>query len=220
MVQIFIFGFGKIIFQKDFKCYVLIVIAQRKLTPFAHIREENNLEDRFYSYSSFSTERLKGIMIGWDGLTGYHGLQVKTCADRLEGKLVFDVGCGLCHLYQYLTLVAKKEIGYVGIDVDERVVKWAKKRYPHLDIRLGSVYDLSEFGMFDTVFAIGLYNGEPERIDGVREMLEHTKIKLIMTYFHKEKGNLVFLNKIKPYWSKYNIIPHNIDERLTILEVY
>jgi len=178
------------------------------------------MSDRFYDYITFGDERLKSIMTSWDGLTGYHGLQVKACADRLEGKSVLDMGCGLGHLYEYLTSVAKKEIEYVGIDIDERVVEWAKKRYPHLDIRLGNVYDLSEFGMFDTVFAIGLYSGEPERIDGVREMLEHTNTKLIMTYFHKEKGNPVFLNKIKPYWSKYNIIPHNIDERLTILEVY
>jgi len=178
------------------------------------------MSDRFYDYSKFGDERLKDIMSGWNGLNGYHGLQVKTCADRLEGEWILDVGSGMSHLWEYLAVVKGLNIYYQGVEIDKRVIKMVKDRYPHLDIKYGSVYNLSEFGMFDTVFAVGLYSGEPEQIGGVREMLKHAKIKLVMTFFHKIKGKPIFLNKIKSYWSKFNIIPHNIDERLTILEVY
>jgi len=179
------------------------------------------MSDRFYDYSSFTKKKFEGILKGWNGLGGYHGLMIKLIVSRISlDSTVLDIGCGLCHLWEGLQERIFSHLGsaipyYVGIDIDPRAVKMAKERYPFLTIEKGTVYDLSKYGMFDVVVACGLYSGEPEKPDGVLEMLRHTKKKLILTYFHKEKGTY------PPFFGKkINEIEHDIDERLTIVEIY
>jgi len=121
-------------------------------------------------------------MTGWDGLIDNHGRVVKFCAELLEGESVLDVGCGLCHLYEALKGRVSK---YVGVDIDERALGWARERYPGLELHYTSVYDLSLLGdrVFDTVYAIGLYR-IPRQLNGIEEMLNHTRHSLVLTYFH------------------------------------
>ena len=134
----------------------------------------------FYDYLKFDDERLKGIFYGWDGFGGNHGAVLKKCASLLKGRSVLDVGCGLCHLYELL----KDDLDeYVGLDIDERVVGWARERYPELDIRVGDSNNLSEYGMYDTVYAIGLWR-KIESIEGVKELLRHADKSMVLTYFH------------------------------------
>ena len=138
--------------------------------------------DKFYDYRRFDDDRLEGIMTGWDGLRGNHGLVIKLCADLLVGDTALDVGCGLCHLYEAF----KSRVAcYVGVDLDIRVLEWARKRHPELEFRQANVYDLSTLGneKFDTVFAIGLYR-RLNQSRGVEEMLKHTRHALVLTYFH------------------------------------
>jgi len=181
------------------------------------------VKDRFYDYSSFADERLKEIMTGWDGFGGYHGLLIKLIASLIPiDSTILDVGCGLCHLWEAMVEKTKFFSGpvlsyYMGIDIDPRVVRMAKERYPHLPIVIGSVYNLSNLGEFDAIVACGLYSDEPEKSDGIEQMLEHVKFggKLIITYFHKEKGKY-------PEFFSENVreVIHDIDPRLTILEIY
>jgi len=131
-------------------------------------------------------------MTGWDNFTGNHGVVVKFCAKLFQGIDVLDVGCGLCHLYEALT-DDYQIYDYVGVDNDRRVLKWARQRYPNLDLKYGDVYNLSFLGerKFDSVFAIGLYR-MPHQIDGIKEMLKHTKTQLILTYLHRGAEPRVF----------------------------
>jgi len=177
------------------------------------------MSDRFYDYSSFSDDRLKKIVFGWNGLGGYHGLLIKKIGELIPSKVsVLDVGCGLCHLYEAI----KDKVGlYVGVDKDPRIIKWAKERWPNLKILQRNVYDLNGLDIFDVVTAIGLYSGEPEKPNGIEQMLNHTEIKLIITFFRKtETGTPPFLLKLTGKWKKYHKIPHNIDEKLVIMEIY
>ncbi len=139
------------------------------------------MKDTFYDYRKFEDERLRGIMTGWDGLGGNHGSVVKFCAELLEGETVLDVGFGLCHLYEALKSRVSR---YVGVDIDERALRWAKERHPTLELYYASVYDLSLLRnrIFNTVFAIGLYR-IPHQLDGIEEMLKHTQHSLVVTYF-------------------------------------
>ena len=179
--------------------------------------EAGVLYDKFYDYSRFSSERLENIMTGWDGLGGYHGLLIKKIASLIPSdSSVLDVGCGLCHLYEE---VREKTRCYMGVDIDERVHGWAKQRYPNLGIFLKSVYDLSGLPVFDVVTAVGLYSDEPNEERGVTEMLNHARTKVVLTFFHKEdEGTPPFLDGLT--WSRLTRIPHDIDKRLTIMEIY
>jgi len=138
--------------------------------------------DSLYDYQKFEEERLKGIFYGWDEFRGNHGAVMRKCAEIHKGKTVLDVGCGLCHLYE---LIKEDVEEYVGVDIDQRLIEWARERYPQLRLEVGSVYDLSFLTEeYDTVYAIGLYRKINE-INGIREMLKHTKQTLVLTYLHK-----------------------------------
>ena len=171
--------------------------------------------DRLYDYTSFSDDRLKNILTSWDGLGGYHGLLIKKVSELIPPESsILDVGCGLCHLFEALK---SKNVRYTGLEYDTRIVEWARERYPTLKILHGSMYNLSNLGMFNCVTAIGVYSGEPESPSGVIEMLRHTDKKLILTYF-KKNPTPTFLNNIK--YRETNTILHNIDTRLEIREIH
>ncbi len=173
------------------------------------------LNDIFYDYTTFSEDRLEEIFKGWDGLSGYHGLLIKKCASLLIGKTVLDVGCGLCHLYEEL-----KKIGYMksytGIDNHSFILKMTKERYPSLNLTSADVYNLSQFDVFDTIFAIGLYREQPKKRDGIEEMIKHSNKCVVMTYFAVEKGKVPEV--LECYYPE--IINHNIDDRLEIVRLW
>ena len=169
-------------------------------------------------------------MFGWDGLSGYHGLLIRKIGNLIPtDSTVLDVGCGLCHLYEAIKNRVKK---YVGVDSDKRVVRWARERYPDLHITCRNVYSLEGVRDYDVVAAVGLYSGEPNNPDGVYEMLNHAKEKMLITFFHKKiLAPYIYRDTtpqefIPPFlelisnWRRCNNITHNIDERLTILEIY
>ncbi len=173
------------------------------------------MSDQFYDYQTFSNERLHNIMTAWDGLSGYHGLLIKEIASHIPHySSVLDVGCGLCHLYEAIKDHVRL---YVGVDKDSRVIKWARERYASDPIVIleANVYDLQILPLFDVVTAVGLYSGQPVKADGVLEMLDHARYTLLITYFHKEK--YIIPDFFHPHYAE--IIPHTIDDRLTILKV-
>jgi len=177
-------------------------------------------KDDFYDYSSFSNEKIKGIFEGWNGLGGYHGLLIKKCALLVVGHSVLDVGCGLCHLYEGFDRIKhlKSINDYVGIEKHPLVLEMARNRYPKLNLVKGNVYDLSEFGLFDTVYVIGLYREEPILKRGIIELFNHAKQCVVLTYFAKEMGKVPETLKIPN--SSVEFIDHDIDDRLEIVRLW
>ena len=170
--------------------------------------------DKFYTYDRFDDKRVKEIFTGWDGLSGYHGLQVAKCASLLMGNSVLDVGCGICHLYEMLKL-NNYTGSYTGTDIEPRVLKLARERYPQLGILEKSVYDLSGLGMYDTVFAIGLYDDPPVSKKSMEEMMNHTNNAIVITY-RTDTPNIIPSSLIDFGW-KNETYPHDIDSRLIIM---
>lgn len=166
--------------------------------------------DDFYDYRKFGDERLKQIMVNWDGFRGNHGATIKFCASLLVGDSILDVGCGLCHLYKTLE---NRVAEYVGVDVDKRVLEWARQRYPNLELRRADVYDLSVLGdrRFDTVYAIGLYR-RPHETRGIIEMLKHTRRALVLTYLYRAGSEPRFFPDV--FWEALK------DKRIKSLEFF
>ena len=176
--------------------------------------------DRTYRYEHFSDEELKKIMISdWDRFAGNHALLLGITAGLIsENNSVLDIGCGMCHLYE---LIKNKVTRYVGIDIEPRILQWAKERYPHLEIINKNVYNLDGLDMFDVVTAVGLYRFEPVKPDGVIEMLKHTKQKLILTYFATRDSPL-YMKDIKNY-NRLVFVKHNMymkKDKFQIVEIY
>jgi SAM-dependent methyltransferase len=178
-------------------------------------------DDSFYDYRTFEDTRLEGIMKGWDGLGGYHGLLVTTMAKLFINETALDVGCGLCHLYQVLKTFTYPAVQrYVGVDMDDRVLKMARERYPNLELLNKNVYDLSGMDVFDTTFAIGLYRFAPASQKSVLEMMKHTKYCLNTCYYvdPTERGKVLDVFNI-PGWQTEFIV-HDIDDKLEIIRLW
>jgi SAM-dependent methyltransferase len=178
-------------------------------------------KDTFYDYSNFEDSRLEGIMKGWDGLEGYHGLLVRLMARLSIKNTVLDVGCGLGHLYEVLkTHVSPPLTRYVGVDTDDRVLSWVRQRYPNLEFHKKTVYDLSGLDVFDSVFAIGLYRYAPANQNSVREMAAHAKYCLNTCYYVEEEKRGEVLDVFKlPSW-QIEFIIHDIDPKLEIIRLW
>jgi len=163
--------------------------------------------DDLYDYSSFTQERLEATLKGWNGLGGYHGLLLKKCAELLMGKTILDVGCGLCHLYE---LLRDKIDRYVGVDNNVSILTMTKKRYPSLELKYCSVYNLTYLDRFDTVYAIGLYRMKPKVALGLNEMIDRATRCVVLTY-RNENHPLPLERDVK-----VEIIDHDIDPQLEI----
>lgn len=131
---------------------------------------------------------------------------------------VLDVGSGGCHLLDALKArnVHLKE--YLGIDIDDRILSLAREKHPDVNLMKMDFHDLNLGRRFDTVVACGLYSGEPERIQGISRLMEHTEHTLILTYFAKEKFAVPLVLK-SPAWTPEFIL-HDIDPRLEILRLW
>ena len=176
--------------------------------------------DVFYDYSSFDDERLRGIIKGWDGLGGYHGLLIRKCALLAMGHSVLDVGCGLCHLFEGLQKInhLKKIDEYVGVEKNFFILGLAHERYPDFKIVHGDIYNLSVLPMFDTVYAVGLYREEPRLEKGIVELLSHANRCVILTYFADVMGRVPKSLKIKD--TSVEFVDHDIDGRLEIVRLW
>ena len=182
------------------------------------------MKDTFYDCAGLSEERLRNTFGKWDnelidesGLRHYHATQLRQCASLLMGETVLDVGCGECHLYDLLKEEIKR---YVGVDIDPRIVEMALEKHPGLEIHEGSVYDLSGVGVFDSVYAVGLYFGRPNLERGVREMLDHARLCLVMTYFSSRKrAPFPFLSGVEYDYSEFQLDPNSSNPYIKNLEI-
>ena len=168
------------------------------------------MSDPLYRYEKYNDERLGEIFNAWDGLGGYHGLQIKEVASLISPyNSLLDVGCGTGHLYE-----AVKPEKYTGFDVEPRVVELAKNRHPSLDIRLGDALDMDEYGIYDVVAAIGLFSSEPNTIDIIDNMYAHANKRVIFTINHYDKGMPDIV--ASSYRNAY-LHEHNIDKAMHII---
>jgi SAM-dependent methyltransferase len=99
----------------------------------------------------------------------------------VEGKKSLDVGCGGGF---FVNELAKRGAKASGVDYAAAGVNFAHNRYPHLDVRQGSAYQLSkdyERESFDLVTLL----------DVIEHMLDHEKLIDNVNYILKKGGRFV-----------------------------
>jgi len=70
------------------------------------------------------------------------------------GGSTLDIGCASCIMYQ---LLKSKGIDYTGLDITEKFLEHARKLYPEVDTRQGSILNIPfPTRSFDTVFCKSL----------------------------------------------------------------
>ena len=78
-----------------------------------------------------------------------------------DSERVLDLGCGNGRLYE---LFRKKNIDYYGIDISERLIEIAKKRYPQAKFWAADALNLPFFdNFFDKVVSIAVFHHIPSK---------------------------------------------------------
>jgi len=81
----------------------------------------------------------------------YH--EISEIISKIGGSAL-DVGCASCIMY---LLLIKRGISYFGVDITKKFLDHAKKIYPNIKVRQGSILDLPfSVRSFDTVFCKSL----------------------------------------------------------------
>jgi SAM-dependent methyltransferase len=78
-----------------------------------------------------------------------------------EGFSMLDVGCGIGHFYEFLAsndLIKKMKIKYCGIDISQKMVDFAKKKFPGVDFRVVDLINDKFDKKFDHVMSSGAFN--------------------------------------------------------------
>ncbi|UNO50902.1 MULTISPECIES: class I SAM-dependent methyltransferase [Alicyclobacillus] len=84
------------------------------------------------------------------GFVSEYGRQVVELLHPQPGERVLDIGCGTGDLTNQ---IARLGASVVGIDVSERMVEQARRKYPDLSFRVGDAQDFSTSETFDAVFS-------------------------------------------------------------------
>lgn len=100
-----------------------------------------------------------------------------------ENDSLLDYGCGMGDFTKYLKDKDKKISKYLGVDINKKLIKSAKKKYSNYDFKLiESIDDLS--GKWDTVCAIGVftwYIPKKQFIDIINKLYGMCNKQLLLT---------------------------------------
>lgn len=114
-----------------------------------------------------------------------HDLLMKKSASLVVGDSMLDVGCGLGHLYEYVTKL-KPDIEYLGLDQSADILERARARYPSAKFKRGNIYNMN-LPKFDTVACLDMLHHQPALDQAVPILLKHTRRVLIITVWIHER---------------------------------
>lgn len=76
----------------------------------------------------------------------------------LSGASVIDIGCGYGDLLNYFSVSNINYETYLGVDINARIVKQAKKQHPESDFRVIDILsERNKLSVFDYGFASGIF---------------------------------------------------------------
>ena len=133
--------------------------------------------------------------MGWtkrqeDADTRYRVMLEVVRAQPGERITLLDFGCGASHLYEYMRKHGMGHIDYGGLDLSEKYLAFAKRKFPtlpyyHLDV----LDDDAALPTFDYVVMNGIFNYKGDQ--SYDEMLAYFR-RLLSVMFAKSKVGLAF----------------------------
>ena len=91
-----------------------------------------------------------------------------------DSERVLDLGCGNGRLYE---LFRKKNVDYYGIDISERLVELAKRRYPQAKFWAADALNLPFFdNFFDKVISIAVFHHVPSKESRLKFLKEAKRV--------------------------------------------
>jgi len=106
-----------------------------------------------------------------------HRGRMELASSLIAGKSVLDIGCGIGHLLHFV----KEGIDYVGADTSPAMIRVAKSFTPNGIFRIGDIYDLSPFDMFDTVLCQSVLIHLPKIKIPIQEMWNHARRAIVFS---------------------------------------
>lgn len=135
--------------------------------------------------------------------------------NMIEGRTVLDVGCGCGHTYAVL----KEHVDeYLGVDSAKAMIDICHRFFPKHLFKVGDVYDLSQFGLYDTVIATQLFIHLPDIEKPLKQLWDHVIISLIFTLRAPKTSSHIRKWKPEPLEpdDNYYLIGHNYDSKTII----
>lgn len=118
---------------------------------------EISLKYKDYFEKSYAEHGESIEAVGWNAKSQRQRFEVLCQIGDLEGKNILDVGCGFGDLYKFL---GKENISinrYLGIDINERFTRIARKRYPDTLFYCGDILDFQPPESIDYSLASGIF---------------------------------------------------------------
>ena len=106
-----------------------------------------------------------------------HRERMELASSLIVGNNVLDIGCGIGHLLHFV----KDGIEYVGADTSPEMLQVARHFYPNNTFRIGDIYDLSPFRIFDTVLSQSVLIHLPEIEIPLQEMWGHARKAMVFS---------------------------------------
>ncbi len=106
-----------------------------------------------------------------------HRERMELASSLIVGNSVLDIGCGIGHLLHFV----KEGTEYVGADTSSEMMQVAESFNPNGIFRFGDIYDLSPFGMFDTVLSQSVLIHLPEIEVPIQEMWSHARKAIVFS---------------------------------------
>jgi SAM-dependent methyltransferase len=78
--------------------------------------------------------------------------------DDLVNSSIFDFGCGMGDFCTYLKNEINSSFSFNGLDINEKLIAEAKKRYPEFNFVLGDLFDYNLENEFEFTFSSGVFN--------------------------------------------------------------
>lgn len=145
------------------------------------------------AWEVWNEQRVKELLNRWGfphKKLKHHDELMSQAARLVVGESVLDVACGCGHLRSYLP----DRTQYTGIDISDDMLEVAKYLNSCDTFRKGDIYDLSKFGIYDTVYAVSLLIHLPASYEPLEQLWKHTKKALIFSVYIRDQEKIEIKN--------------------------